>query len=259
MSGAARWDDLVPRVVSGVVLAAAGGLILWLGGWVFALAVCAVGGVMAWEAARLFAAPAPVQDGLLAGLALVLGVLVTGVWALLPVLVAALVTATRAGRDRRLCFGFQAWVLLAVLALVTLRNEAGLVWALWLVAVVVVTDVAGYFAGRSFGGPKFWPRVSPKKTWAGTVAGWAAAAAMGVLFAPLTGAGVVLAPVSVPVAFAGQMGDIAESAVKRRAGVKDSSTLIPGHGGLLDRFDALMGAAAAAALMWALGAIPQGA
>lgn len=259
MSGAARWHDLAPRVVSGVALAAGGALIVWLGGWVFTLAACVACGVMAWEASRLFAAPAPVQDGALAAAAVLLAAVLPGMFVLPLLLASALVAAGRAGRDRGLCLGFHLWLLVAVLALIVLRNEAGLAVALWLVAVVVAADVAGYFAGRALDGPKFWPRISPKKTWSGTVAGWAAAAAVGLVFAAPTGAGMALVPASVLAALAGQMGDIAESAVKRRAGVKDSSSLIPGHGGLLDRFDALMGAAAAAVLLWSLGAMSPGA
>jgi phosphatidate cytidylyltransferase len=123
--------------------------------------------------------------------------------------------------------------------------RAGASVILWLVAVVVASDVLGYFAGRMLGGPKFWPSVSPKKTWSGTVAGWIGAALVGAGFVILSGASWVLMPVSALVAFAGQMGDIAESWVKRRAGVKDASQLIPGHGGVLDRFDALIGAVVA--------------
>jgi phosphatidate cytidylyltransferase len=119
----------------------------------------------------------------------------------------------------------------------------------------VVSDVAGYFAGKALGGPKFWPGISPKKTWSGTAAGWAGAACVGAAFARPLEAGAVLIPVSVLVAFAGQMGDIAESAVKRMQGVKDSSALIPGHGGVLDRFDAMLGAALAVGLMRAAGLV----
>ncbi|MEM6897415.1 MAG: phosphatidate cytidylyltransferase, partial [Pseudomonadota bacterium] len=114
---------------------------------------------------------------------------------------------------------------------------------IWLILVVVITDVAGYFAGRAFGGPKFWPAISPKKTWSGTVAGWVGAAILGAIFLTFTNAGRDLVWISVLVSFASQMGDITESALKRRMGVKDSSTLIPGHGGLFDRFDGLLGAA----------------
>ena len=113
----------------------------------------------------------------------------------------------------------------------------------WLVLVVIATDVAGYFAGRFIGGPKFWPRVSPKKTWSGTLGGWFAAMLIGLVFLTFTNAGKDLPWISMLLSLASQMGDVAESAIKRRMGVKDSSSLLPGHGGLLDRFDGLLGAA----------------
>lgn len=127
--------------------------------------------------------------------------------------------------------------------MMSMRDGSGLVWMLWLMLVVIATDVAGYFAGKAFGGPKFMPRISPKKTWSGTSAGWAAAAVVGIGFMIQLGAGIGLVLVSVAVSFAAQLGDIAESAIKRYAGVKDASALIPGHGGLMDRFDGLMAAA----------------
>jgi phosphatidate cytidylyltransferase len=126
--------------------------------------------------------------------------------------------------------------------LVEFREEAGTTGILWLVTVVVMSDVAGYFAGRMIGGPKFWPKVSPKKTWSGTVAGWIGAVLVGLGFVLAGMGGWALLVLSPLVAFAGLLGDGAESWIKRRAGVKDSSHLIPGHGGLLDRFDALIGA-----------------
>jgi phosphatidate cytidylyltransferase len=128
-------------------------------------------------------------------------------------------------------------------SLIALRDDFGIIWMAWLLIVVIVTDVAGYFAGRILGGPKFWPAVSPKKTWSGTIAGWFGAALVGAVFAGLYGGGITVVGVSVAVAFASQLGDIAESAIKRHVGVKDSSNLIPGHGGLLDRFDGMLGAA----------------
>jgi phosphatidate cytidylyltransferase len=93
---------------------------------------------------------------------------------------------------------------------------------------VIASDVLGYFAGRILGGPKFWPRVSPKKTWSGTVAGWVGAAGVGLGSGPRGLGSAALVWVSPLVAFAGQMGDIAESAIKRRAGVKDSLEPDPG-------------------------------
>ena len=121
-----------------------------------------------------------------------------------------------------------------------LRNDVGLISLLWVILVVVATDVAGYFVGRIVGGPKFWPSISPKKTWSGIVGGWIAASMIGAAFDLL-----LLWPlmiISIALSFASQMGDIAESSLKRRFGVKDSSQLIPGHGGFLDRFDGVISA-----------------
>jgi phosphatidate cytidylyltransferase len=113
---------------------------------------------------------------------------------------------------------------------------------------VVASDVGGYFVGRIAGGPKFWPRISPSKTWSGTLAGWVGGALVGGAGAAMlgvTGGGLALATLlAVVLACAAQAGDLWESALKRRAGVKDSSNLIPGHGGVMDRFDGMIGAAA---------------
>lgn len=130
---------------------------------------------------------------------------------------------------------------LGVVTLVgTIRGELAL---LALLGVVILTDVAGYFAGRFLGGPKFWPAVSPKKTWSGVLAGWLAAGVFGVFLGQGLVAPLLAVLAAVALSFASQMGDIAESALKRRAGVKDASDLIPGHGGFLDRFDGVVGAA----------------
>jgi len=255
MNEARQWHDLLPRVLSGLALAAGGVAVLWAGGWIFALTACAACGAMVWEAARMFDAPAPVADGALAAVAVALAWLLPGMFALPLMGAAALAGAGRVPRNRGLCLGVHLWIVLTVFALICLREATGFAGLAWLVGVVVISDVAGYFAGRSLGGPKFWPAVSPKKTWSGTLAGWAGAAVLGAGFALSGAGGAWLVPLSVLVAFAGQMGDIGESAVKRRAGIKDSSGLIPGHGGVLDRFDALLGAAAMAAMFWATGLV----
>ncbi|WP_297543212.1 phosphatidate cytidylyltransferase [Roseovarius sp.] len=256
MSGAARWADLWPRLASGVVLIVVGAVEIWLGGLPFAALVCVLAGAMMWEAARMFAAPDALRSGVLAAVALALALWLPGIM-VMPLLLAAVVVASSSvARERGPFFALALWALLGCYAMGTLRAEAGLVWVLWLVAVVVISDVAGYFAGRILGGPKFWPRFSPKKTWSGTIAGWIGAAVIGLIFAGPTGAGLALVPLSVLVGFAGQMGDIAESAVKRLRGVKDSSNLIPGHGGVLDRFDAMLGAALVVVTIWALGLLP---
>jgi phosphatidate cytidylyltransferase len=133
--------------------------------------------------------------------------------------------------------------------LVRLDQDRGFVALILILLVVWVTDIGGYFAGRGIGGPKLWPRISPRKTWAGAVGGFAASMAVAGGFAALgiikTGPVLWLAAV---LSVASQLGDLFESAVKRRFGVKDSSHLIPGHGGLLDRLDGYVAAVVLAAI-----------
>lgn len=215
------WSDLRKRLISAVVLLVVGAVELWLGGWPFALLVIALTGVMLWE-----------------------------LWGL---------TLAR-GRDGLMFLGLGVAMLIAAQGLLALRlGPSGLAAVLWLILVVVASDTCGYFAGRCLGGPKFWPRLSPKKTWSGTIAGWLGAAAVGAVFwaAGKAGAGLIL--VSPLVAFAGQMGDITESWAKRRAGAKDASNLIPGHGGVMDRFDALIGATLAVMVLRFAQLLPFGA
>ncbi len=250
MSGAGRFGDLVPRTLSGLGLGLLGTAAVWAGGgWFRAFAALAVAG-MVWELARMVdpggsrvrRLPRRVGFGLLAGGTVAAsGVLAAG-W-LLPLALLPSFLGFAAMPRYRALFGLAAaLVVLAGFGLAHLRDAVGLVWMLWLVLVVIATDVFGYFAGRLIGGRKFWPRVSPKKTWSGTVAGWVVSAAVGAGFVVATGARADLVGISVAVSMAAQMGDIAESAMKRRIGVKDSSNVLPGHGGLMDRFDGMLGA-----------------
>lgn len=161
----------------------------------------------------------------------------------LPLLLApAMLGFAQLERNRTIYMAFTVLILLAGFGMMQVRDEMGVGWMLWLVIVVVATDVVGYFAGRAIGGPKFWPAVSPKKTWSGTAAGWVGAALVGLFFSINTGVGFQLIGISIAVSMASQMGDIAESGMKRKMDVKDSSNLIPGHGGLMDRFDGMLGA-----------------
>lgn len=240
-----RWGDLRLRVVSGIVLGVIGVAAIWAGGWNFvALAVLACG-LMGWELARMTALPGAVPAMAVGAVtaAALLAMQVLPVWLGLILLAAPAALGLAGPRRDRLLFALYALlIMLTGFGLVTLRESFGVWMIFWLVACVVVSDIAGYFAGRHFGGPKFWPSISPKKTWSGTIAGWAGALLVGCVFW-LSGQGAAaLVWLSPLVAFAGQMGDIAESALKRRAGIKDASNLIPGHGGVMDRFDALAGA-----------------
>lgn len=254
----ADWTDLRTRLLSALVLGAVSLGLLALGGAYAVALVAVLAAAITWEVIRMTdpAAPGAVRSAVLAG-GVIVAVWLAGPWVLLPFFGAVALVSIQP-----LCRG-QGVAGISILAILTgsyaflwMRNMLGFDGILWLVAVIVASDVLGYFAGRALGGPKFWPTVSPKKTWSGTLAGWAGAAGVGAAMAPLLGAGPWLVPVSVVVAFSGQMGDIAESAFKRRMGVKDSSQLIPGHGGAWDRFDAMLGGALVCWVLWLCGLLP---
>ena len=150
-------------------------------------------------------------------------------------------------RDRwRGLAGFAcASVIVVVPPLVRDQPALGLAGLLWMFAVVWTTDIAAYFTGRRFGGPKLWPHVSPRKTWSGFAGGLLAGTAAGLLAAiaatrlgwdPIVSPAVVVL-FSAAASFISQLGDLGESALKRAFDVKDSGHLIPGHGGVMDRLD----------------------
>lgn len=261
-----RWGDLVQRMGSGLVMVALGAALVWSTGLWLRLGVAVLLGGLMWELARLtawrhpeFHAPRhPVLIALVAALAFLGAMALPGYWALLPV--AAPILLALGGThtaQRPALVVFTLVFFLAAAGIVQIREAAGLGTALWVVATVVQSDVLGYFVGRFVGGPKFWPSVSPKKTWSGTAAGWVGAALIGVGLFALGWAGWPVILLGPALALAGQVGDIAESWLKRRVGVKDSSDLIPGHGGLMDRFDAMAGALAAALLLSLVVPLPQ--
>lgn len=164
----------------------------------------------------------------------------------------------------RMCGNSPKWLIAGVVyicipsgILIWLRGDvsSGMITILWLFAVVWSADIAAYLFGRSIGGPKLAPRISPKKTWSGFFGGVTVATIVAGLFAVYWGESPVsLAIWGAVVAIASQAGDLLESAIKRRFDVKDSSSLIPGHGGVLDRVDALVaGAVAISILKYTLG------
>jgi phosphatidate cytidylyltransferase len=144
-----------------------------------------------------------------------------------------------------------AYALLASIASSLVRRDPASGFAALMLVLLVVwaTDIGGYFAGRKIGGPKLWPQVSPKKTWAGAIGGFVASLAVAAGFAAFSfGKVVPLLLLAAALSVAAQLGDLFESAVKRRFGVKDSSHIIPGHGGLMDRLDGFVAAIVLAAI-----------
>jgi phosphatidate cytidylyltransferase len=248
----AKASDLKARVLSALVLAPVVLGAVWLGGWVFR-ALIVLGAVIAiseWinlvPSARRLPARVISVCGVLGALSaqLLVGPLAgLGV----AVLFAGLTALGGGGTDRKLLGFGVVYVAAGIAGLMWLRDLPGDGLALFLFAMLAVwaTDIGAYAAGRTIGGPKLAPRVSPKKTWAGLIGGMVSAALVGWLVALVAGAampGLALL-VGALSAVVGQIGDLFESAIKRRYNVKDSGQLIPGHGGILDRIDGLLVAA----------------
>ncbi len=258
-------DPLRLRVVSALVLAPLPIAAIWFGWPWLPLLTAAAAAVMAWEWGRLCRGGAFGRTGIvlvavvlvavaaasLASTGLALGTAVIGAG-----LVLWAARETKDADPQWTAFG-AIWVALPCVCLLWLARDglAGRPTLLWLLAVVWATDIGAYAAGRTFGGPRLAPRWSPSKTWTGlmggiacaALTGWATAAWLGISpAAPLTG-------ISAGLAIVEQFGDLAESAAKRRFGVKDSSGLIPGHGGLLDRLDGLLAVIPIVALLTLIG------
>jgi phosphatidate cytidylyltransferase len=247
--------NLVMRVVAALVLAPVAIGIAYAGGWLWALLVtlAAIGLYVEWlgivGAARETGVVAYGSVALaIAGLGLALGRIETAVIAL--AFGFAIVTLLSPERRIWIAAGFLYAAAAEVASvLVRLDQTSGFAALILILLVVWVTDIGGYFAGRGIGGPKLWPSVSPKKTWAGAIGGFAASLVISGGFAAfgIGKAGPILL-LGAALSVASQLGDLFESAVKRRFGVKDSSHIIPGHGGLLDRLDGYVAAVVLAAI-----------
>lgn len=252
-AAAGKTSDLRPRVLSTAVLAPAVLAVVWLGGWPFAVLAAAAAAILLGEWSgvsrdRYFdAAVAVAGAGLFASvLAFAAGYPeVAAILLLAGVLVGQVLAWSR--DPARLFAPGVFYAGLPMVALVALRGDPayGLFAIVWLLIIVWATDIGAYFAGRRIGGPRLAPRVSPKKTWSGAIGGLITAVVVSGLFAwaVLPGGLVAVVMLAALLSAVSQAGDILESALKRRFGVKDSSRLIPGHGGLLDRLDALVVAA----------------
>jgi phosphatidate cytidylyltransferase len=247
--------NLVVRIGAALVLAPTAVAIAYAGGWLWSALVtlAAVGLYVEWlmivGAARPTRAVASGVIALaLAGFCLAAGRIDWAVAAL--VLGFVVVDLTSPVRRGWTAAGYVYAAAAEIASVVVRLDQAYGFLALILILLVVwVTDIGGYFAGRGIGGPKLWPRVSPKKTWAGAIGGFAASLVVASGFAVLgLGKTVPMLLVGAALSVVSQLGDLFESAVKRRFGVKDSSHLIPGHGGLMDRLDGLVAAIVVAAI-----------
>ena len=167
MSGNLKWADLALRLSSALAMVVAGVIGVWLGGHVFHIMVALICGLMIWELVRMIAprnAPLALQLGCISGLALLIAIYVPSGFSFPLLLAPAFVGFGQLAKHRVIYMTFGVMVLLAGYGMMSVRDDLGIGWMLWLIVVVVATDVLGYFAGRLIGGPKFWPAVSPKKT-----------------------------------------------------------------------------------------------
>ncbi len=259
-------SNLTLRVISAAVLAPAVLAFTYAGGWIF-LAVCALAaGVILWEWVTMVARsgdPRILGPGwivLAAGALLIgferpeaaVGVLLIGA-ALAGLATAAWPDVSRPAPSAGWAVGGVTYAGVALLGPALLRRdpEWGLTALLFLFATVWITDIFAYLCGRAIGGPLLWPRISPKKTWSGALAGLigGVVAGVGVAYASGVGRLGIVGVMALFLSVVAQAGDLVESAVKRRFGAKDASHLIPGHGGLMDRLDGFLVAAIAALLI----------
>ncbi len=249
--------DLARRIASAIVMAALAIAADVVGAWLFVLFWAAAALGIYWEWSAMVARGAPAIR--IAGMtALALTAVATGFgrfwWALVPVCAAVAAVAVLSARERCLWRAFGVVYAAAVLlgpAVLRRDGDYGSLAILFLFAVVWATDIFGYFIGRLLGGPKLASRISPKKTWAGAAGGTFGAIAAGtvVMYSAGNAALMSTACIALVLSVVSQAGDLFESAVKRRFGVKDASHVIPGHGGLMDRLDGFLAATSVAALI----------
>lgn len=258
--GAAPWlsSNLKLRIFSGAVLAGIAFLLAYAGPLPFAFLILVCALVISWEWGRLVRGATFDLGFYVHAIAVTMAIVLAAAgYAALAfavlVIAAIMLVPLYIGRGARLSALGVFYVGLPAVALLWLRSDEpyGFTVVLFIFAVVWSSDTAAYAAGRTIGGPKLWPRVSPNKTWAGLsgalCAGGIAAAGFAVL-EPEAGA-VRLILIGVALALVAQAGDLAESALKRLFGLKDASELIPGHGGFMDRMDSIVATAVAAALL----------
>ena len=249
-------SDLPTRFAAGLAMVAVAILAIYVGGWLFRALVVAAAALMLVEWADMHRVGR--RWAYVCAAILVLYLLAVPEW-LFPVdemddvvttesfmpawtgfsIAAALAIVSGLVARRLTMFGGFLYIAIPAFALIVLNwIWFGLVF--WAMVVTWATDICAYFAGRSIGGPKLAPRVSPNKTWAGLIGGIAGAAVFGYLTAYFLDLGSPFLYIGGAMAVIAQAGDLYESWVKRRAGVKDSGTILPGHGGVLDRLDGLL-------------------
>jgi phosphatidate cytidylyltransferase len=270
--GSAGNSDLIPRVISALVLAPLAIVVAYLpelfpapGAWLFGLFWLLAALAVWWEWNALVSGPGNRLLFFVGGTALALSMFIAEFGAartrtpMLIIILGALAVGVFARADRRVWASgglLYAGALLTAPIILRRDHDLGLAAILFLFALVWATDIAGYFAGRAIGGPKLAPKISPNKTWSGAIGGMLGAVIAGIAIAKLFGLDdvLIIGIVALLLSVVAQAGDLFESGIKRRFGAKDAGKLIPGHGGVMDRLDGFLTAAAVAAAVGILHA-----
>ena len=249
MNTNSNWHDLKLRLVSASFLLFISAFCIYFGNYLFTLFIISLIGVMHWELGKMLSPMSVQAMWFSAFLSMFLTVCLLAsnsiFWPVVFLFINFYFQRHFFHHSRDFGAFYSLAVIVCGIIFYRVRLEFGLYHTIWLIGIVVVTDTAGYLIGRIIGGPKVFPRISPKKTWAGVLAGWFAVGLFSWLFVEN------IAPqslffkfisISILLSVSAQIGDMIQSHLKRRSDVKDSSSLLPGHGGFMDRFDGFVGA-----------------
>lgn len=245
-----NWHDLRLRLVSASFLLFISAFCIYFGSYLFTLFIVSLIGVIHWELGKMLSPMSAQTMWFSAFLSMFSSVCLLAsnsafLWPILFLLINFYFQRHFFHHSRNFGAFYSLAVIVCGIIFYRVRLEFGLYHTIWLIGIVVVTDTAGYLIGRIIGGPKIFPRISPKKTWSGVLAGWFAAGLFSWLFveniAPQS-LFIKFVSISILLSVSAQIGDMIQSHLKRRSAVKDSSGLLPGHGGFMDRFDGFVGA-----------------
>ena len=244
-----NWHELRLRLVSASFLLLVSAFCIYFGNYLFTLFIISLVGVMHWELGKMLS-PMSVQAMWFSAFVSILSTFcllasTSILWPILIIMINFHFQRNFFHHSRNFGAVYSLAVIVCGIIFYRVRLEFGLYHTVWLIGIVVVTDTAGYLIGRIIGGPKVFPRISPKKTWAGVLAGWFAVGLFSWSFvenvAPQS-LFIKFVSISIILSVSAQVGDMIQSHLKRKSDVKDSSGLLPGHGGFMDRFDGFVGA-----------------